>query len=69
MIWTFPGSGTPRNSPSEHGTQSKRSPMKKGRAIVEVDTDGSYVMTERDIEESERVKTFDKFISDLKKLI
>jgi hypothetical protein len=45
-------------------TQS--TPTKKGRAIVEEDTDGSYILTEATIKESERVKMFDKFISDLK---
>jgi type II restriction enzyme len=45
-------------------TQS--TPAKKGRAIVEEDTDGSYILTEAMIKESERVKMFDKFISDLK---
>jgi type II restriction enzyme len=40
-----------------------------GRAIVEVDLDGTYVMTEANIEESDKVKLLDKFIEDLKKLI
>jgi hypothetical protein len=31
--------------------------------------DGSYVMSEKPIEESEKVKTFDKFVDDLKELI
>lgn len=44
-------------------------PTKKSRAIVEVDLDGSYIMSENTIEESDKVKTFDKFIDDLKKLI
>jgi type II restriction enzyme len=56
-------------TPDEDGTLTKRSPTKKGRAIVEVDTDGSYVMSEVDVEESEKVKMFDKFINDLKVLI
>ena len=34
-----------------------------------LDTDGSYVMTEANIEESDKVKMFDKFIEDLKKLL
>lgn len=41
----------------------------KGRAIVEVDTDGGYVLSETKIEESNKVKMFDKFIEDLKKLL
>lgn len=50
----------------EDGTLTQSAPAKKGRAIVEADTDGSYVLSEAMINESERVKTFDKFISDLK---
>lgn len=51
----------------EDGTLTTQSaPAKKGRAIVEADTDGSYVLSEAMITESERVKTFDKFILDLK---
>jgi len=45
-----------------------KTPAKKGRAIVEVDTDGSYVMSETQVEESQRVKMFDKFIDDLRRL-
>ena len=55
-------------TPDEDGTLTKRSPTKKGRAIVEVDTDGSYVMSEVNVEESDKVKMFDKFLSDLKLL-
>ena len=56
-------------TPDEDGTLTKRNPLKKGRAIVEVDTDGSYIMTEENIEESNRVKKFDKFIPDLRRLL
>jgi len=55
-------------TPDEDGTLSIRKPAKKGRAIVELDTDGSYVMTKEPVEESEKVKPFDKFIDNLKKL-
>jgi type II restriction enzyme len=55
-------------TPDEDGTLITRIPAKKGRAIVEVDTDGSYVMSERTVEESPKVKMFDKFIEDLKRL-
>ena len=55
-------------TPDEDGTLSTRTPVKKGRAIVEVDTDGSYVMNETQVEESQRVKMFDKFIDDLRRL-
>jgi len=56
-------------TPDEDRTLSTKKPAKKGRAIVEVDTDGSYVMSESAIDESEKVKTFDKFIDDLRKLL
>lgn len=56
-------------TPDEDGTLVTRTPAKKGRAIVEVDTDGSYVMSEGSIDESERVKTFDKLIADLRTLL
>jgi len=56
-------------TPDEDGTLKTKTPAKKGRAIVEVDTDGSYVMSEEEVEESDKVKMFDKFIEDLKKLI
>lgn len=56
-------------TPDEDGTLTVKKPAKKGRAIVEVDTDGSYVLSETKIQESDKVKTFGKFISDLKKII
>ena len=56
-------------TPDEDGTLTVKKPTKKGRAIVEVDTDGSYVLSETYIEESDKVKMFDKFIDDLKKLL
>ena len=56
-------------TPDEDGTLKVRKPAKKGRAIVEIDTDGSYVLSETDIEESDKVKMFDKFIDDLKGLL
>lgn len=56
-------------TPDEDKTLSIRRPAKKGRAIVEIDTDGSYIMSEEEIEESNKVKKFDKFLSDLKNLI
>lgn len=52
-------------TPDEDGTLTKKSPIKKGRAIAETDTDGSYVLSESKIEESKKVKAFDKFIGDL----
>jgi len=55
-------------TPDEDGTLTVKTPTKKGRAIVEVDTDGSYIMSEIKVEESSRVKMFDKFIDDLRRL-
>jgi type II restriction enzyme len=52
----------------EDGTLMQRSPAKKGRAIVETDTDGGYILSENSVQESEHVKMFDKFILDLKTL-
>lgn len=51
----------------EDETFSKK-PAKKGRTIVEVDTDGCYVLTENKFERSDKVKLFSEFINDLKKL-
>lgn len=56
-------------TPDEDGTLTIKNPAKKGRAIVEIDTDGSYVMSETAVEESSKVKMFDKFINDLRLLI
>ena len=49
----------------EHGNIS----TEKGRAIVEIDLDGTYVLTEADLEESDKVKLFEHFIEDFKRLI
>jgi len=56
-------------TPDEDKTLSKKEPTKKGRAIVETDTNGTYVMSESVIEESEKVRPFHKFIDDLRKLL
>lgn len=56
-------------TPDEDGTLTYKLPAKKGRAIVEVDLDGSYVLTEEEIEESEKVKLFEHFIEDLRGLL
>lgn len=56
-------------TPDEDGTLTYKKPAKKGRAIVEVDLDGSYVLTEKEIEESNKVKFFEHFIDDLKRLL
>ncbi len=54
-------------TPDEDGTLTYKKPAKKGRAIVEVDLDGSYVLTEEKIEESNKVKLFEHFVEDLKR--
>ncbi|MEM2108585.1 MAG: BsaWI family type II restriction enzyme [Candidatus Bathyarchaeia archaeon] len=56
-------------TPDEDNTLVTRMPAKKGRAIVEVDTDGSYVMSQTRVEESDKVKMFDKFLEDLQKIM
>lgn len=56
-------------TPDEDGTLTMRSPAKKGRAMVEIDTDGGYVMTEKSLEESSKVKKFDRFIENLRQLM
>ena len=56
-------------TPDEDGTLTSTYPPKKGRAIVEIDLDGTYVLTEANLEESDKVKLFEHFIDDFKKLI
>ena len=56
-------------TPDEDSTLTIANPAKKGRVIVEVDTDGGYVLNEKEIEQSDKIKTFDKFIDDLKSLL
>lgn len=56
-------------TPDEDGTLTHKEPAKKGRAILEVDLDGSYILTEEKVEESKKVKLFEHFIEDLKRLL
>lgn len=49
-------------------TYKSKGLIKKGRAIVECDTDGCYVLSEHEFEESDKVKSFSKFFVDLQKL-
>ena len=51
----------------EDSTLTTKTPAKKGRAISEIDTDGTYVLTTDNLEESDNVKLFDKFIDDIGK--
>jgi len=55
-------------TPDLDGILTVKIPASKDRAMVEVDTDGSYIMSETQIEESHVVKMFDKFIDDLREL-
>lgn len=48
---------------------TKKNPAKKSRIIAEVELDGSYVLTQDDVEESDKVKLFEHFIQDFKKVI
>lgn len=56
-------------SPDEDSNFTEIKGMNKSRVIVEADLDGAYIMSESPIKESEKIKTFDKFIGDLKKLL
>ena len=56
-------------TPDEDGTLTSTYLPKKGRAIVEIDLDGTYVLTDADLEESDNVKLFEHFIEDFKQLI
>ncbi|MGB4654393.1 MAG: BsaWI family type II restriction enzyme [Bacteroidales bacterium] len=56
-------------TPDEDGTLTYKNPSKKGRAIVEKDLDGGYVMSEAKVETSDKIKMFDKLVADLKKMI
>ena len=44
-------------------------PQQIGRSIIEVDIDGTYVLTAKVLEESDKVKLFEHFIDDLKQVI
>ncbi len=48
---------------------TKVDPAKKSRVIAEVELDGTYVLTTEELEESHKVKLFEHFIEDFKKLI
>lgn len=56
-------------TPDEDGTLTTMYVPKKGRAIVEIDLDGTYVLTEANLEESDKVKLFEHFIEDFNQLI
>lgn len=52
----------------EDGTLTSTAPVKKGRAIVEKELDGTYVLSETPFEASEKVRSFGQFIEDLRRL-
>lgn len=56
-------------TPDEDGTLTDTYLPKKGRAIVEIDLDGTYVLTEANLDESAKVKLFEHFIQDFKQLL
>jgi type II restriction enzyme len=45
----------------EDGDLVVKNQAKKGRAIAEKDTDGTFVITMREVEESEKIKKIDRF--------
>lgn len=53
----------------EDNTFKESETVKKGRAITEIDTDGAYLMTKEKFAVSEKIKSFEFFIKDLKKLV
>ncbi|MEO0208618.1 MAG: BsaWI family type II restriction enzyme [candidate division WOR-3 bacterium] len=52
----------------EDGDLTLKKPAKKGKAIAEVDTDGTFVITNKRLEESNKVKTIEKLLETFKKL-
>lgn len=56
-------------TPDEDGALTDTYLPKKGRAIVEIDLDGTYVLTEANLEESDKVKLFEHFIEDFRQVI
>lgn len=55
-------------TPDEDGAFKAADVPKKGRAIVETELDCTYVLTDADFEQSGKVKLFEHFIADLKRL-
>jgi type II restriction enzyme len=53
----------------EDGDLVVKNPAKKGRAIAETDTDGTFVITTREVEESEKIKKIDRFSEVLRNLL
>lgn len=57
------------HKPLMRKTSKKKNSVRKARIIAEVDLDGTYVLTPEELEESDKVKLFEHFIEDFKKLI
>jgi type II restriction enzyme len=53
----------------EDGDLVVKKPAKKGRAIAEMDTDGTFVITTREVEESEKIKKIEKFSEVIRNLL
>ena len=53
----------------EDGDLVVKNPAKKGRAIAETDTDGTFVITTREVEESEKIKKIEKFSEVIRNLL
>lgn len=56
-------------TPDTDNTLTKIEPYKKGRAITEIDLDGAYVLTKENLEETDKVKLYEHFTTDLKKVV
>ncbi len=56
-------------TPDTDNDLTKLNPARKERAIVETELDGTYVLTAAELEESDKVKLFEHFIEDFKKVI
>ena len=56
-------------TPDLDGTLKNTDVPQKGRAIVETDLDGTYVLTKENLQESDKVKLFEHFIEDFKKVV
>ena len=53
----------------EDGDLVVKNPAKKGRAIAETDTDGIFVITTREVEESEKIKKIEEFSEVIRNLL
>ncbi|MDE0323171.1 MAG: BsaWI family type II restriction enzyme [Candidatus Poribacteria bacterium] len=56
-------------TPDANKDLTRINPAKEPRIIAETDLDGTYVLTTEALEESDKVKLFEHFIEDLKRLL